>query len=288
MMRNDHLMMQLSDGRQLGYAEYGDSAGHPVFYFQGSPGSRLQAADFHALACVQHYRLLSVDRPGMGLSSFNTRHTILNWANDISELADALDIKQFSIIAHSGGASFALACAYAIPDCVIEVAIVSGLAPTNLPESKRGMARGFIIMNSLMRNIPGFAWLMMKLQQVFVTPELLKKNLKHLPEPDQIIFEDPACFNSLIATTTEAFKQGASGPAQEMRLVVKPWGFNLENIDVPISVFQGKLDSQVPVSHAEIFRDRLPNARLRFFEEEAHLSALYNHAEEIFEPRHSR
>ena len=282
-MKNDNLVMQLSDGRQLGYAEYGDSAGHPVFYFQGSPGSRLQAGDFHEVASVQHCRLLSVDRPGMGLSSFNAGHTILNWVNDIVELADALKIKQFSVIAHSGGASFALACAYTIPERLTGVAIVSGLAPTDLPGSKRGMARGFIVINSLMRHLPGFAWLMMKLQQKLLTPNLLKKNLKHLPAADQLIFQDTAYLSSLLASTTEAFRQGASGPAQEMRLVVKPWGFNLEDIDVPVSIFQGKLDSQVPVSHAEIFRDKLPNARLRSFEEDAHLSTLYNHAEEIFD-----
>jgi len=275
--------MQLSDGRQLGYAEYGDTAGHTVFYFQGSPGSRLQAGDFHEVASLQHCRLLSVDRPGMGLSSLNNNQRMLNWVQDIIELTDALKINQFSVIAHSGGASFALACAYAIPRRLKSIAIVSGLAPTNLPESKKGMARGFIIMNSLMRNLPGFAWLMMKLQQKLLTPDLLKKNLKHLPEPDQLIFQDTARFNSLIATTAEAFRQGASGPAQEMKRVLNGWGFNLEDIDVPVSIWQGKLDSHVPISHAEIFRDRLPHAKLRFFEKDAHLSTLYNHVEEIFE-----
>ena len=38
-------VLRLRDGRLLGYAEYGDPDGKPLFYFHGSPGSRL-AAEF--------------------------------------------------------------------------------------------------------------------------------------------------------------------------------------------------------------------------------------------------
>ena len=34
----------LRDGRQLAFAEYGDPAGWPVFFFHGWPGSRLDFA----------------------------------------------------------------------------------------------------------------------------------------------------------------------------------------------------------------------------------------------------
>ena len=95
---NINLSIKLKDDRQLGYVEYGDPTGQAVIYFQGSPGSRLQAKDFDEVASIQHCRLISVDRPGMGLSSFNENHTILNWANDIIELADALKINLFSKI----------------------------------------------------------------------------------------------------------------------------------------------------------------------------------------------
>jgi hypothetical protein len=32
--------VQLRDGRSLGYAEYGDPEGKPLFFFQGTPSSR--------------------------------------------------------------------------------------------------------------------------------------------------------------------------------------------------------------------------------------------------------
>ena len=33
-------LLRLSDGRQLGYADYGDPDGTPVMFFHGTPGSR--------------------------------------------------------------------------------------------------------------------------------------------------------------------------------------------------------------------------------------------------------
>ena len=89
-MTQQTLTVTLTDGRQLGYAEYGDSAGHPVLFFHGIPGSRLQTADFHDVAKAQHCRLIGIDRPGMGLSSCNPQHTLLSWADDISSLVNHL------------------------------------------------------------------------------------------------------------------------------------------------------------------------------------------------------
>src|SRR5579872_207356 len=119
----EYNLIDLPDGRKLGFSEFGDPSGSPVF-------------DFHAIAKTRHYRFIGIDRPGMGLSTFNEQHTILSWCHDITGLANALEIDKFSIIGHSGGAPFVMACAYAIPDRLIGAAIVSGMAPTTLPESK--------------------------------------------------------------------------------------------------------------------------------------------------------
>lgn len=72
-MKNKNLRSQLSitlkDGRQLGFAEYGAPGGKPILFFHGLPGCRLDAKLFQDLALAQNYRLISIDRPGIGLSS---------------------------------------------------------------------------------------------------------------------------------------------------------------------------------------------------------------------------
>ena len=112
---NNALSVILKDGRRLGYAEYGDPTGKPIFYFHGTPGSRLEAGHLQKIATLNHYRLIGIDRPGMGMSSFHAKHNILSWPADMEMLADCLGINKFSIIGHSGGAPFVAACAYKIP-----------------------------------------------------------------------------------------------------------------------------------------------------------------------------
>lgn len=53
----------LRDGRLLGYAEYGDLDGKPVFFFHGWPGSRLQAR----LQIKWHHDSAFASSPQIGL-----------------------------------------------------------------------------------------------------------------------------------------------------------------------------------------------------------------------------
>jgi len=280
-MKQDNLVMQLSDGKQLGYAEYGDSAGHPIFYFHGFPGSRLQTADFQEPAYAKRCRFFGIDRPGMGRTSFKKQHTILSWAKDVAELADTLGIEKFSIIAHSGGAPFALACGVALPNRVSHIALVSGMPPVTIPEAIKDMPMGYRVINVLVRNVPGVAWLLMQLQKhVLLKPAMFERLIQQLPAIDGEVFKmNPG----LLIASKEAFRQGVAGAADEFRLISKKWGFNLEDVHTPVSIWQGELDPQVPVSSARFFASRLPHANLRLMEKDAHLSTLYNHAEEIFE-----
>lgn len=283
-MKNLGSYITLKDGRLLGVAEFGDPKGHPVFYFHGFPGSRLQAGDFHEIAKARHCRFFGIDRPGMGLSTFNKKHTILGWSQDVIAFANHLKVDKFSIVGHSGGAPFVMACAYAIPERLMGAAIVSGMAPTTLPESKVGMASGLRIINALVRNVLVFAFVLMKIQQkMMLKPKVFNQFVQKLPMPDRIILQDADRIHTMMDALAEAFKQGVGGPAQEMRLILQPWGFSLEKITYPITIWQGKLDMQVPVSHAEIYKTKLSHAKLRLFENEAHISTLYNHMEDILE-----
>ena len=283
-IRTLNASFKLKDGRLLGYSDIGDPHGFPIFYFHGFPGSRLQATDFHEIAHGKHCRLIGIDRPGQGLSSPNKQQTLLSWADDISEFSDHLKIDKFSIIAHSGGLPFALACAHAIPERISHVALVSGMPPTTMPEANIGMPFGLRSVNVLARNVPGIPWLLMQMQRkILLKPAVFEKVLQQVPEPDRVICGDSFQMNKMILALQEAFKQGVDGAAREFRLILNEWGFNMENIHTPISIWQGKLDKQVLVSHAEIYKRKLPNSTLHLFDNESHVSTLYNHMAEIID-----
>ena len=83
----------------------------------GTPGSRLEVEalgwDTKLLPLLQNIesiRLISVDRPGIGLSSYY-EHTPKTFAENLLEFVKELNIKRVVITGLSGGGIFALACA---------------------------------------------------------------------------------------------------------------------------------------------------------------------------------
>ena len=96
-------VIQLRDGRTLGYADYGSSEGKPLFYFHGHPGSRFEAGFLAAQAAQVGVRLIGIDRPGMGLSTFKAGRRLLDWPDDVVELADSLHLDYFAVVGFSGG-----------------------------------------------------------------------------------------------------------------------------------------------------------------------------------------
>jgi pimeloyl-ACP methyl ester carboxylesterase len=118
--------LQLRDGRTLGFAEYGDPAGNVLFYFHGYPGARVEARLLAEPAERLGTRLIGIDRPGIGFSTFQARRRFLDWPADVAELADKLGIDRFSVVGCSGGGPNALAYACRIPDRLIACGIVAG------------------------------------------------------------------------------------------------------------------------------------------------------------------
>lgn len=278
--------MNLKDGRSLGFADYGLIKGKPVLFFHGLTGNRFDAILLHKAALSTNCRLISIDRPGIGLSSMKKDQSILSWVEDVEALTDFLGIEKFSIIGHSGGAPFAAACAYKIPERLNSVAIVAGIAPFEIPEAVASLSRGQRFLNHTVNTIPWLATCMMKLtSMMFKNPRILKYALKQMPEVDILALQSQESNEELAARMMETFRQGVAGTSQEMRLILKPWGFDLAQIKLkcPFTVWQGGLDKQVPVAHAEIYKRLIPNTTLRFFEHEGHISLLVNKGEAILQ-----
>ena len=92
--------MTLADGRRLGYQLLGDQYGSPLFFFHGTPGSRLCLTSDDPLANIPGLQLILPERPGYGLSCQQPDRRINDWANDVLELADQLRLGTFAV---SGG-----------------------------------------------------------------------------------------------------------------------------------------------------------------------------------------
>src|SRR3954465_14232198 len=121
--------IRLRDGRRLGYAEWGGLGGPPVLYFHGWPGSRLEGRLADEAARGEGVRLIALDRPGMGLSDYQPRRRLVDWPDDVLQLATALGLERFAVLGISGGGPYAAVCAWKLPEQLTRAEIVSSLAP---------------------------------------------------------------------------------------------------------------------------------------------------------------
>jgi pimeloyl-ACP methyl ester carboxylesterase len=279
-------LIHLKDGRKLGFTEYGAPHGKPVLFFHGLSGNRFDGSLLHKAALLNDCRLISIDRPGIGLSSADKKRSILSWVDDVNALTDQLEIKKFSIIGHSGGAPYTAACAYRIPEKLNGVAIVAGLGPCEIPEVAASLSQGQQFLNKAVNRLPWIATCMMKLTSLmFKHPRMLKAALKQMPEMDVFALQSQESDEALALRMMETFKQGVAGASQDMQLILKPWGFDIADIrlECPITIWQGNMDKQAPVAHAEIYTRLIPNATLNLFPHEGHISILVNKGENIFQ-----
>ncbi len=117
--------------RKLGFAEFGDPQGRAIFWLHGTPGARRQIpVEARVFAEKNGIRLIGVDRPGIGSSTPYEYKKVIDFADDLRTIADTLGISKMEIIGFSGGGPYTLGCAAAMPDRVIAVGVLGGVAPT--------------------------------------------------------------------------------------------------------------------------------------------------------------
>ncbi len=282
-MRRDQIL-QFSDGRQLGYAEYGTPDGKPVFFFQGGPSSRLFHHPDEGIAISSGARIITIDRPGYGLSSFQPGRTLLDWPDDINEMADALKLDSFAVAGISAGGPYVAACAYKIPARITNATIISGVGPTDLKIDTQKLYQKRQIAITLARKAP---WMLRPLIWWFQNPQrnperYFRKTFEELSLPDQTILGRPEIKSMLIPNWLEGVRQGVRGFAWEGVIFAHPWGFPLEEISIPVSIWHGDADASIPLSMAEHVAKSIPNSRLRVIPKEGHF-LLFKYWKEILD-----
>lgn len=276
--------LRLADGRTLACLEFGDPAGPPVLYFHGYPGSRLEAGVAATAAGRLGVRLLAVDRPGFGQSTFQAGRRIGGWAADIAALADQLELGRFSIVGVSGGAPYALACAASLAHRLAHVALVCPLGPLDVAAGKAGMLAQDRLLLGLAAHAPPLARGVVHVLAHWMRQDAdryVKFMMAGLVSPDRDLFADPDYRALVVASTAEALRQGGRGPAWELTLIARRWDFRLQDVRMPISLWQGLADQILPAAMARRLAAALPACKPRYLAGEGHLSLVVRHIGEV-------
>lgn len=255
----------LSCGRRVGYAEYGDLKGLPVFALHGTPGSRLMFALSNHAARDRGLRLIAPERPGYGLSDYRHSATLFDHARDIATLAEALGFKQFAIIGVSGGGPYAVAVAAALPRRVTLLALVGPIGPIADHGRQIRMSRGRrLLFGNLVRLPVALRAIFFGLRNLLhLAPELAYRGLMaRVSQSDRAILARDDVKASLRAAMFEGLRPGIEGAVQDVTLFCAPWGLPLARVCASAVLWQGSDDSIVPPEAAYWLGRTLPNCRL--------------------------
>ncbi|MEM8680748.1 MAG: alpha/beta hydrolase [Planctomycetota bacterium] len=267
--------LSLSDGRELGFQTLGDPADPPLFFFHGTPGSRLTLAEEDGVVESLGAFLILPDRPGYGISSPKPGRSLLDWADDVEALADHFAIARFAVAGESGGGPHAFASAYRLPERVTKVLTFGSPAPANFKGATRGMALGNRLAMVLGRVAP---WLVRRLIRGFATsfkrdPERFMDAIAaQMATPDQTLMQIPAVRQAMLRDCTEAYRQGSEGHVTDSGLAMNPdWGFSLREISVPAFIWHGERDTLVSAPMMERLAEELPRCEVHVVKDAGHL-----------------
>jgi pimeloyl-ACP methyl ester carboxylesterase len=286
MSRTTQNKIALADGRQLGFAEFGNLQGKAVFYFHGYPGSRLEAELGENIAKDFNIRFIGIDRPGFGLSDFSPNRTIGDWPDDVTQLADTLGFDRFSILGVSGGGPYAVACAFKIPQRLISVGIVCGMGPLDVPNVTNELTWMLRKGPDLARRIPSLVALLHLPAAFFYRyyPERVLAFVSGKVDTlDRLALKNNELKQTLSRSFREAFRSSLFWPSKDLVLYCQPWGFRLEDIQTRVYLWHGEKDRIVMPAMGHHLANTLPNCRAIFYPEEGHFSLIVNRLHEIWE-----
>ncbi|WP_204804010.1 alpha/beta fold hydrolase [Mycobacterium riyadhense] len=268
--------LMLSDGRALAYQEWGDGAGYPTFYFHGTPSSRLEGAFADQAAKRTGFRLIAVDRPGFGRSTFQERRRLRDWPADVCALADALELDDFGVVGHSGAGPHLFACGALIsPARLAFVGALGPWGPLVTPEIMRGLNAADRCYALIARraqwmfgaSFAPLGWCAKYSPGLFAT--LVTASV---PTVDKRRMLDPLFLKHFQAMQLEAFRQGSRGGAYEAFLEYRPWDFDLAEVAVPVHIWLGDRDSFVPRAMGEYLEGAIPNVDFHWVEGKGHFN----------------
>jgi pimeloyl-ACP methyl ester carboxylesterase len=263
------------DGRTLAFVQRGAEDGTPVLVCHGTPGSRLTRHPDPELYERHGVCMVVYDRPGYGRSDLQPGRAVADAAADIEAIADELGFERFAVVGGSGGAPHALACGALLGERVIRVgALVTpapsdvsdfdffdGLADLNVKEFNAALAGPEAIE----------AYLQPFAEELLRDPDaVIDEIAAELPEVDRAIISRAEFRAILRESFAEGVRQGVRGWADDDLAFAKPWGFEPEDVEAEVRLWQGELDVLAPRSHGEYVASRLPNARFELLKGGGH------------------
>lgn len=271
--------VSVRDGRRLSFAEFGTPRGEAVVWMHGTPGARRQVPiEARLYAERNNVRIIGVDRPGIGTSTPHLYDNVLDWTGDLELLADNLGIDTLRVIGLSGGGPYALAAGAALPDRVLGVGVLGGVAPTVGPDAIGG---GLVAVTPYVA--PVLRATRLPLSYLLAAAIRLIRPLGGLgldayaavqPRGDKELLARPEFKAMFLDDLLNGARFQVGAPLSDIILFTRHWGFEAADVRVPVRWWHGDADHIIPHGHGVHMAARLPHAEFATIDGESHLGGM--------------
>ncbi len=272
-------LLTLSDGRLLDVAVSGPADGTPLVFHHGTPGSVKASRAIERAAHRRGLRLVTTSRAGYGASTRAPGRAVVDVVPDVSAVLDHLGADRCLVAGWSGGGPHALATAARLGDRVAGALSIAGVGPSGAVglDFTAGMGQDNIVEFGLA--LEGEDRLRPVLEKV--AGELRDADAAGLragmagvlSEVDNAELTDEFA-EDMAASFAEALRTGVDGWLDDDLAFTRPWGFSVDEIAVPVFVWQGGEDLMVPTAHGHWLAANVPGATAHIEPAEGHLSLV--------------
>lgn len=281
-------IVRTSEGRRLDVGIAGPEGGAVVFAHTGTPDDGQLFANVLQPGAERGLRHVSYARPGYAGSDRHEGRSVADCAADVAAICDWLEVERFHTVGSSGGGPHALACAALLPDRVISAATIAGTASHDGEglDWRAGMGAENIEEMGLAEE--GAAalqpWMEAQAEVILAaSPEDLRRILGDLvSEPDRAVLTGTFAENAH-ASLQGSVRHGIWGWLDDDLAHVRSWGFELDDIRVPVTIWHGGQDRFVPIAHGRWLAEHVPGARSRLLDDEGHLSLAVGHYGDVLD-----
>ena len=255
----------------------GPAAGMPLVMHRGTPGGLVAYPPTVEAARERGLRVVMIARPGYERSTPRPGRRVADVAGDVTAVLDALGARQFVSIGWSGGGPHSLACAALLAGRCLAATSVAGVAPYQAegldflagmgPENVEEFGAALAGTDELTRYLEAEAAPLGK-----VTADDVATALGGLVSAADRAALTGDYAASTAASLRAAVANGIAGWRDDDLAFAADWGFPLDPMPAPVSIWQGDQDRMVPYAHGQWLAAHVGGAEAHLMPGDGHLT----------------